>query len=195
MEQNNISTGAKAQNTKTHSGWKVAAIVLAVILVGTIGAVTIFAVKSNDEKSDLKNTISSLKNIKNEERPETVPEQMPNTEPDNTRYLTIKEWGVKFQVPEGIDEISYEYVNDKYIYFKGTLKDAPGTSFFEIGKNVHSFGYNDTDNGLVGGGYTGVIFRTNVEGEKQDRCTGLTCSAVLGDHNGYSYYFSTHLEN
>jgi len=114
MENNNLNTGAVAQNTKTHTGWMIAAIALAVVLIGTVGVFSFFAVNSNNEKKELKYTIASQQSVQEEECPENteVTTEDPIEEPhapdegNSRRYVVVKEWGVKIEIPDGLESIT-----------------------------------------------------------------------------------------
>ena len=124
MEEQNLNTGTIAQSIKKHKGWQIAAIALAVVLVGTAGAFAFFAVNSNNEKNELKDTIASQRGVEMEECPENTAEITPEEpiedlpeEPVVRNFLTIKEWGVKLEIPDGL--------NHGATYYVGTYGDGP----------------------------------------------------------------------
>ncbi|MCL2507762.1 MAG: hypothetical protein FWF05_01160 [Oscillospiraceae bacterium] len=114
MENNNNII----ENTKSNPGWKVAVICLAVALVVSGGIFAFFMIKSNDEKAKLQDTIASQQNVKNEECPENAtdtPAELPTEdlpeEPTVKNFLTIKEWGVKLEIPDGLNYGVTHYVS------------------------------------------------------------------------------------
>jgi|GEM_PF-2363809 len=100
---------------KTKNWWKIATISLIVLAVVLIGTTTLFAVQSGDRQ----NKLDEVKKQTAQGQEETGESEgdasegcektaSSESEPDNRRYLTIKEWGVKFEIPHGLGDVTYE---------------------------------------------------------------------------------------
>ncbi|MDR1384875.1 MAG: hypothetical protein LBJ67_13660 [Planctomycetaceae bacterium] len=152
MENNNITETDEKKNSVF--GWKVAIAILSVALLGTIGVFIFFSVKNNNENIALEREIDLLSDNKNadsenkialsnatEEKSvcEDVSEieeketEYNSTETDNRTYLTITEWGVKFEIPYGLGEVTYS-INQNTVALYTTLGDDPITA----GNNDHA---------------------------------------------------------
>jgi len=87
--------------------WKIATFVMAIVLTVNVGCFTYAIIKTNNEKSRLQKEIAEkyTKNTANTPK-ETQTEKSSNQ--TNRRYLIIKEWDVRFEIPYGLGEVTYE---------------------------------------------------------------------------------------
>ena len=175
MEENNITTSTKVQKDRTSKGWKIAAIILAIALVGTVvTAFAFFASKNNNEDS-----IVSQQDIEKEERLETKPE-------DDTRYLTVNEWNMRFVIPDGFSELGYK-ISDDRLDFNGSLIQIDGNEFaFTSGIIVIEEGLIQYDRSL------GLILRYK-QGSTCEICEIDTSLKPIASNGGYDYYFVTRI--
>ncbi|MCL1876565.1 hypothetical protein FWF74_00780 [Candidatus Saccharibacteria bacterium] len=88
--------------------WKIAAIVLIAVVITLAGTTAIFAFKSNDAE----NSNSSKSNIASNEDYAKCPDTPTHGDKENNNssknYLFIKEWGVKFEIPYGLEDVTYK---------------------------------------------------------------------------------------
>ena len=167
--------------------WKVAAIILIAVSVILAGATTVLAVKNG--KKDPTNS-----SITGEDTPciTKLPEDnnTSNTgggEIANARYLTVSEWGLRFQIPEEFSELTYEiatYEAAEVLTFKGTFKLLGGYDTMPIDNNKL--------NELSAKWVSINRFNQNNDPCKQnDQCP----QRHLLSRNGYNFYYDQGLQH
>ena len=169
---------------KTKNWWKIATISLIVLAVVLVGTTTLFAVQSGDRQ----NKLDEVKKQTSQGQEETS-ESEGNTsegcektassesEADNRRYLTIKEWGVKFEMPEDFSDLTYNIR-------KSDNNQAEAVSisgrFHEISAASNEIAdYTD---------YFGEILRTSQSNNDYENCQ-WGCPTKIGINGEYKYYY------
>jgi len=136
MDDENINLGAG------RNGWKLTAIILIAVSVILAGTTTWFVIQSARKQAD---------NDESSQTDSTPPDgDDPASGPDepipSDMYLVVSEWGLKFKIPTGFTELSYE-ITDNRLNFKGSLtaehwhNGAIGISDFSINSAIDEFMY------------------------------------------------------
>ncbi|MCL2165396.1 MAG: hypothetical protein FWH55_13655 [Oscillospiraceae bacterium] len=92
---------------KIRNHWKIAAIILIVVTPVLAGTTVFFAVKSQNAKFN----VSTTEKESNESNSSSNNTKCPDTEMpeiNENNFLTIEEWGVKFKIPYGLEDVTYE---------------------------------------------------------------------------------------
>ena len=133
-----MSKEGKVENNKlsgqNNNKWKIATIILIVLATVLAGTTTLFAIRSEQIKYEL-NDIKN-ENSKNEnEGEDNIDEPCDDTSstPDNRTYLTISEWGVRMEIPYGLENMTYTFKSDESAVITGKLNKG-----FARGDNVES---------------------------------------------------------
>jgi len=171
-----------------NSKWKIAAIILIAVSVILAGATTVLAVQ-NGKKKSVNSSIAEEGTSCTMELPESN-DNDPNTgggEITGTRYLTVSEWDLKFQIPEEFSELSYEittYRAAAVLTFKGTFKLLDGYDTPPIDNNK----LNE-----IGAKWVSIS-RFN---QDNDTCKqGEQCSQKhLISRDGYNFYYDQGLRH
>ena len=124
MENNSITTVEETDTKKANNfGWKISVIFLTIALIVACGALVVVVLKNNNEKVDLQDTITSLQNTQLKECFEDTvakitdePADALPTEPEVSgnnvrRYLAITEWGIKIEIPSGLENDASYYID------------------------------------------------------------------------------------
>lgn len=97
-------------------------IILAIITVILIGSVTSFALFSSGG-------VFNSQTQQSEASPQPTPLQTPDTQDlsdiSDTHYLTLEDWGVKFEIPNGVGELKY-YKDGNFYSFTTSRVEALG---------------------------------------------------------------------
>lgn len=103
-------------------GWKVTAIILIVLSVVLAAATGYLAWKFLDQKTEIENLQSNITQVKNELdnlKESQAADDDSDTADNVSNYLVVKEWGIKFQIPDGLSGVSYHMENG-YLYFSSS---------------------------------------------------------------------------
>ena len=169
MENKHIQT-----NYQTSNKWKASAIMLIVVSVILAGTTTLFAAHNipktaETPQEDNENNTDQAYEEENSDNKNTSDNN------SNVRYLIVAEWGLKFQIPDEISELSYQIVNydeTDSLVFNGVFNIIPNqgkqTDFSE-----HSFG---------------SISRELQANDPNVDCE-VSCGMFMGSHDGFNYYF------
>ena len=112
-------------STTTRNWWKIATISLIVLAVVLIGTTTLFAVQSSQKQIELNELKIQKSRGKNNSNTETFSanenDKDENDESSQASFVsfTISEWGIKFELPEGLDakNVKYGIPGDRTIVF------------------------------------------------------------------------------
>ena len=122
MEQNSDTSAPiapVAENNKQNgsSGLKIATIIACIVAVCGIGFGVYGVVQSSQKDNQisvLKNQINSLNDelsLKNDSSSDTIKDSSSIVDSNSKDYIYIGEWGLKFKLPQGLHEVSYEIQN------------------------------------------------------------------------------------
>ena len=172
--ENNPTTQYQPKNT-----WKIAAISLIVLAVILAGTTSLFAVKSaqkQNELNDVKNQISQ--NDGKDENGNSTGSETETPEQDNRRYLTITEWGVKFEIPEEFSDLSYEIQGSdgvQRITWSGTFNLIPA-DFYNAPTNYTFSNF-------------GGVLRVRQNQDEHEVGQYGQPFTIKGNDSGYNFYF------
>ena len=123
---------------KPRNGWKAISVVFIVLTLVFAGASGFLGYQLAQKKTDLSDANSSIKDVKAQLK--QVKKDLADAKKqnitggtnikDSTGYLTIKEWGIKFKIPDGLNSIRYEINKDSNgKQYVGVYYDDAGCSF------------------------------------------------------------------
>lgn len=175
------------ENKKTLARLRIAVICFAVVLVISSGVFTFLTIKSNNENAKLQDAITSQQSSP---EPPIITETL-----DETKYLVVKEWGIRFQVPPQFASLSYKIVTDNRLEFQGSIKGYVDTGSIKGLYNLEDwkkgeytfFGAETDAMGFTYTGATGSILRL-ADSEKNDVC-GEYCGNTIAKRETYGFYF------
>lgn len=104
---------------KNQLGFGTVEIILVVVIIGLLGAVGWFVYdKNKTETTPASSTVTT---------PTTTPTTETTTPTDTTKYLVVKEWGVKIPLSSDVSGLYYEISTNKVGSFRTTGLDKLGT--------------------------------------------------------------------
>ncbi len=172
-----------------HNKWKAAAVVFIILAIMLAVGVVFLGIKLRDNKinNDNPNLDSSSTSTSS---PNTSTDQTDeNSDNTNDNYLTINEWGVKFQVPDGFASLDYNKLSDEVIAIDGTFMPVSG-----FGEEL-TLPADETGSAPGGAkvmpGFVSVNRILEAEDDGID-CTA-NCPIRLGVIGKYSYYVSPYI--
>ncbi|MDR0957173.1 MAG: hypothetical protein LBM09_01185 [Candidatus Nomurabacteria bacterium] len=169
MEMNTEST-TTTKNEKANNIWKTMGIILIIVLV-IAGSGVGFLIKQNGdinkELSDSKDKVNSLQDQINEAENDSN-ESTAETNRDE-RYLVMEEWGLKFKIPTGIEDVKY-VIDGDMAYFVARPFDTVYVSDLDIEDHA-----------------IGTLFRS-----KDSKIDSIGSGIVEGKKVGDYYYYTAH---
>jgi len=113
---------------------------------------------TNQNTSLQKSVADIQKQLDQVNKSESNPTNTVNTNPSSSKYLTVPEWGIKFQVPDGLDNIQYT-IDGNTLWFKPPRDYSPCTldngRIFGIDRytSVQGDGYGQFNESAINGYY------------------------------------------
>ena len=151
-QNTNLDLDAPATRKRAWNGWKSAVVILSITSCSGIGLFAASLLWKHDSETTLNSTIANLETslvtLENrqpdncpaetpEEKPvDEVPEEPVLPEISNRRYLTINEWGVKIEIPQGLQQMTYRYDSG--------MSDGRDSSVSLSGKLMKDFARGDS---------------------------------------------------
>jgi len=129
MEETN-NTNINLEPKKAWNGWKSATVILIITTCCGLGLFAASLLWKQDSETGLQNKIALLEANQAEKCAEdeaSIPEQKPvdelpetpvSPEVNEAEYLTVKEWGIRFKIPDGFTKLTYS-IRDNRLDFSG----------------------------------------------------------------------------
>jgi len=156
--------------------WKKASVILIILVVIFSAAIIVLSIQNAHRSESIANFERHSKEnetVINSECASPRESNIAMPEIPQERYLTTKEWGIRFIIPKDFNNLTYE-INGNRLDFSGLLS-AEHTYY------VDDFSINSVKDDFI------YVVRYPAENDPEKGCIE-SCPGFIGSNSGYNYY-------
>ncbi|HEX5798371.1 MAG TPA: hypothetical protein VFX79_03365 [Candidatus Saccharimonadales bacterium] len=162
---------------KNQKGFGAIEALLILVIIGIIGGVGYYVYNANKNEPQISDSSIQHKNNSKGEVKEELPEEDPNE-----GYLVVKEWGLRFKIPDNLTDIQYKISGNNLGIFAKPIKDKNGQPFNVEYRN----NYGDVDE------YDNFTYSLGQLIRSKDSTNKNVFTTVKGKKVGDYYYYTAH---